>query len=158
MRLQLILGIHRATHRIGLYLGHATPGLSQGEAHLLAHLFEAGPCSVADLHTAFAHKRSTLTSYLDRLESRSLVVREVHPEDRRSFLVALTAKGKTAAGKVHEGLALLERAALAGMTEKEVAAFQAVLEAIQERSEELSASKGAGRGRGSSRARKGAGR
>src|SRR5678816_2098305 len=94
-RLQLVPFVHRTTHRIGLYLEAAeTPlGLSQGEAHLLAHLAEAGPCSVAELHRAFAHKRSTLTSYLDRLEARGDVTRDVRPEDRRSFTVRLTRGG-----------------------------------------------------------------
>jgi DNA-binding MarR family transcriptional regulator len=136
MPLRLIPGVHRATHRIGLYIDGATDlGVSQGEAHLLAHLLEAGACSIAELHAAFAHKRSTLTSYLDRLEGRGLVVRDVHPEDRRSFLVELTAKGKTVAGKVHGALLALERAALAGFSDDDVAVFQAVLEAIQKHSE-----------------------
>src|SRR5262249_36433686 len=86
-RLQLIPFVHRTTHRIGLYLEGAKPplGLSQGEAHLLAHLAEAGACSVAELHRAFAHKRSTLTSYLDRLEARGGIPRHGRPQDRRSL-------------------------------------------------------------------------
>jgi DNA-binding MarR family transcriptional regulator len=134
MRLQLIPGLHRATHRIALYLDATDPplGLTQGECHLLAHLHEAGPSSVAGLHGAFAHKRSTLTSYLDRLEKAGLVTRELRPEDRRSFLVSLTAAGKSAATRVHRRLAHLEDAALARLSERDVRGFQAVLHALQE--------------------------
>jgi DNA-binding MarR family transcriptional regulator len=134
MRLQLIPGVHRATHRIALYLDASDPplGLTQGECHLLAHLVEAGPSPVGSLHAAFAHKRSTLTSYLDRLERAGLVTRELRPEDRRSFLVSLTAAGKAAAARVHRRLAQLEDAALARLSERDLRGFQAVLHAVQE--------------------------
>jgi hypothetical protein len=38
----------------------------------------------------FAHKRSTLTSILDRLATRNLITREVGKTDRRTFIVTLT--------------------------------------------------------------------
>jgi DNA-binding MarR family transcriptional regulator len=133
-RLQLVPYVHRTTHRIGLYLDAAEPplGLSQGEAHLLAHLAEAGPCSVAELHRAFAHKRSTLTSYLDRLEARGDITRDVRPEDRRSFTVRLTRNGGRSATRVHQHLAALEDKALARLTERDLRGFQAVLHALSE--------------------------
>jgi len=133
-RLQLIPFVHRTTHRIGLYLEAAEPplGLSQGEAHLLAHLAEAGPCSVAELHKAFAHKRSTLTSYLDRLEARGDIARDVRPEDRRSFTVRLTRGGARTAARVHQHLAVLEDRALARLTERDLRGFQTVLHALSE--------------------------
>jgi DNA-binding MarR family transcriptional regulator len=133
-RLQLIPFVHRTTHRIGLYLEAAEPplGLSQGEAHLLAHLAEAGPCSVAELHRAFAHKRSTLTSYLDRLEARGDIARDVRPEDRRSFTVRLTRGGARTAARVHQHLAMLEDRALARLTERDLRGFQAVLHVLSE--------------------------
>lgn len=134
LRLQLIPFVHRTTHRIGLYLEGAEPplGLSQGEAHLLAHLAEAGACSVAELHRAFAHKRSTLTSYLDRLEARGDIARDVRPEDRRSFTVRLTRGGSKTAARVHQHLAMLEDRALARLTERDLRGFQAVLHALSE--------------------------
>ena len=133
-RLQLVPFVHRTTHRIGLYLDAAQPplGLSQGEAHLLAHLAEAGSSSVAELHRAFAHKRSTLTSYLDRLEARGDVTRDVRPEDRRSFTVRLTRTGARTAARVHQHLALLEDQALARLSERDLRGFQAVLHALSE--------------------------
>jgi DNA-binding MarR family transcriptional regulator len=132
-RLALIPGVHRATHRIGLWLDGAQPrlGVTQGEAHLLVHLAEEGPCAVSALHRAFAHKRSSLTSYLDRLESNGHVVRSLHPGDRRSFLVSLTPAGSAAAARVHRRLSALEAAALRRVGAREVQAFRAVLEALQ---------------------------
>ena len=132
--LRLVPGLHRATHRIALFLERADPplGVSQGEAHLLAHLAPVGACSVNELHAAFAHKRSTLTSYLDRLEAARLVRREVHPGDRRSFMVFLTARGEKTAQRVHERLAELERAVLGRVPAGAAAGFEAVLAAMLE--------------------------
>src|SRR5947209_9560066 len=98
MPLQLIHPIHRATHRIGLYLeALKEPGLTQGEAHILAVLAENPTAKVAELHESLAHKRSTLTSILDRLAGRGLITREVSQSDRRSFVIRPTRKGRTLA-------------------------------------------------------------
>ncbi len=134
MKLHLVPGLHRATHRVALYLDATSPPLrlTQGECHLLAHLHEAGPGPVGALYAAFAHKRSTLTSYLDRLERAGLITRALRPEDRRSFLVSLTATGVTAAARVHRRLARLEDAAVARLSARDVRGFQAVLHALQE--------------------------
>src|SRR5258708_38136010 len=73
MPLRLVPPIHRATHRIGLYLaGLRDDTLSQGEAHILALLAKTAPATIAELHRRLAHKRSTLTSILDRLVGRGL--------------------------------------------------------------------------------------
>ena len=83
--LQLVPAIHRATHRIGLYLAALTEeGLSQGEAHILALLATSGSSTIADLHKGLAHKRSTLTSILDRLADRGLITRAVGTGGRRA--------------------------------------------------------------------------
>jgi len=147
MPLQLIPDIHRATHRIGLHLEGAAPplGLTQGEAHLLAHLLEAGPSPLAALHAAFAHKRSTLTSYLDRLEARGLVTRTVSPEDRRAFVVALTREGRPLATRVHRRFTQLEDAALAALPARDVQGFRAVLAALLEAAAPAPARRGGGR-------------
>ncbi|MBN1209763.1 MAG: winged helix-turn-helix transcriptional regulator [Myxococcaceae bacterium] len=135
--LRLILEIHRATHRIGLFLEAAEPPLdvSQGEAHLLAWLLEAGDSPMSALHAAFAHKRSTLTSYVDRLEAKKLVRRELRPEDRRSFQVCLTAAGRALAARVHRHLEALEAAVLGKVGARDVEGFAKVLAALISASE-----------------------
>lgn len=136
--LRLVLDVHRATHRIGLYLEAAEPPLdvSQGEAHLLAYLLEVGDTSLGALHAAFAHKRSTLTSYVDRLEAKRLVRRELRPEDRRSFQVSLTAGGRALATRVHRRLEALEAAALEQLSTRDVEALTKGLQALAEAGEE----------------------
>lgn len=134
MPLRLIPAIHRATHRIGLLLQQPPHlGVNQGEAHILAHLEAAGPSTVAQLHRAFAHKRSTLTSILDRLEQRGLVRREISPRDRRSFIIRLTPQGGKLAGRVYKRLADLEAAVLKTTGQGQLRGFDRVVGAIETR-------------------------
>ena len=132
MRLELIFGVHRATHRIGLYIQRHAPDLTQAEAHILCHLHESGASPISALHQAFAHKRSTLTSVLDRLESRALIRRESSREDRRSFIVRLTPSGKKKAAKIHRQLVALEAGVLRGCDAATVERFGNVIRELEE--------------------------
>jgi DNA-binding MarR family transcriptional regulator len=134
MTLRLIPAVHRATHRIGLLLEQPPRlGVTQGEAHILAHLEGAGPSTVAQLHRGLAHKRSTLTSILDRLAHRGLVRREISPHDRRGFIIRLTPRGAKLAGRVYKRLAELESAILKTAGERQLRAFDRVVSAIEAR-------------------------
>ncbi|HJZ70126.1 MAG TPA: MarR family transcriptional regulator [Vicinamibacterales bacterium] len=152
MPLRLVPSIHRATHRIGLYLSDAgDDGLSQGEAHILALLASAAPATIADLHRGLAHKRSTLTSILDRLADRGFITRTVGIEDRRTFLIAPTARGRAVAARVKRHLADLELAVARRVTAADVAAFLKVVAAVEEeahaRTRRRAADRAAGRRR-----------
>lgn len=131
VHLRLIPHIHRATHRIGLYLADLREhGLSQGQSHILAQLAASSPATIADLHRGLAHKRSTLTSILDRLAERGLVTREVGREDRRTFVITPTAKGRAVARRVYHHLAALERAVGRRVTAAELRGFMSVTAAL----------------------------
>ena len=131
MALRFIPQIHRAAHRVALHverLGGA--GLTQAEAHVLAHLDGAGPATVAEVHRAFAHKRSTLTSILDRLEARRLIVRTSDARDRRTFVITLTGRGRTIARRVSRHLEAFEARVLASASPAEIGTFVRVLNAM----------------------------
>ena len=133
MPLRLVPPIHRATHRIGLYLASLRePGLSQGEAHILALLASSGASTIADLHRGLAHKRSTLTSILDRLTDRGFITRAVGAADRRTFVVTPTNKGRQVARRVHSHLTDLERAAVARVSSDDIRGFLKVVAAVEE--------------------------
>ena len=138
--LRLVPAIHRATHRIGLYLAALRQhDLSQGESHILAHLAASGPARVGDLHEGLAHKRSTLTSILDRLAARGLVTREVGLDDRRTFIISLTPRGRTVAHQVYRHLLELERAVAASVSSDEMRAFLKVLSAFEQKAQKRTA-------------------
>lgn len=133
MPLRLIPPIHRATHRVGLYLADLRElGLSQGEAHILAHLAGAAPATINDLHRGLAHTRSTLTSILDRLADREFITREVSAADRRTFVITPTAKGRQVARRIHGHLTDLEEAVAGRVTAQDVRGFMKVISAVEE--------------------------
>jgi DNA-binding MarR family transcriptional regulator len=133
MSSRLVPPIHRATHRIGLYLADlCDDGLSQGEAHILALLATSAPATIAELHRGLAHKRSTLTSILDRLADRGFITREVGADDRRTFVITPTAKGRQVARRVHWHLADLEDAVGRRVTAGDVKGFMKVVSAVED--------------------------
>src|SRR6266536_2278884 len=122
--LTLVPLIHRAKHRIGLFLADVRDGLSQGEAHILARLWATHRATIAELHADLAHKRSTLTSILDRLVERGYVTREVGVDDRRTFVIALTPRGAAVARHVDARLRALERQIAATVSNADLRAFR----------------------------------
>ena len=138
MPLRLVPPIHRATHRIGLYLaGLREHGLSQGEAHILALLATSAPATIAELHRGLAHKRSTLTSILDRLAARGFITRAVGADDRRTFVITPTAKGRRVARQVHRHLTGLEQAVARRVTIDDVKGFMKVVSAVEAAAHQL---------------------
>jgi len=135
--------LERAAHLIGVYLDPTASRLkvTQGEAHVLAHLARHGPAAIAALHREFGHKRSTLTNIIDRLENRKLVRRQVNPNDRRSFVVALTASGDRMARHVTATLDQLERDLVALVAARDLAGVTAVTTALQTLVEQQSEAK-----------------
>ena len=133
MPLRLVHPVHRATHRIGLYLDDLRErGLTQGEAHILGLLAHSGPANVAELHRGLAHKRSTLTSILDRLAKRGLITRAVGETDRRTFVVRPTAKGRKLAQRVQRHLSALERAVTRRVNAADIRGFTRVVTALEQ--------------------------
>lgn len=131
MALRIIPQIHRATHRVGLHIARlGGTSVTQAEAHVLAHLDEAGPSTIADVHRAFAHRRSTLTSILDRLQARGLIVRTSDARDRRTFVISLTARGRTVAGRVARHLEAFEARVLESASPSDLRTFVRVLNAM----------------------------
>src|SRR5215467_11443484 len=124
MPLRLVHPVHRATHRIGLYLDDLKErGLTQGEAHILALLAYSSPANVSQLHRGLAHKRSTLTSILDRLAKRGLITRAVGETDRRTFVVRTTVKGRKLAHRIRRHLSTLEHAVTRRVSAADIKGF-----------------------------------
>lgn len=129
MTLRLIPEIHRATHRIGIFLDGL--GITQGEGHILSHLAASGDATIAELHSTLAHRRSTLTSILDRLADRGWITRETDPDDRRSFIIRLSKSGKLAARKVYRELARIEGQAIGRVSKHDLRSVVATLQSLE---------------------------
>ena len=127
-RLQLVPLVHKAAHRIAVYLQQSDAGISQGEAHVLAHLVEHGDSTINEVHHAFGHRRSTLTNIVDRLQRNGLLERRINPADRRTLMLRLTPKGQRAGRRVHRALARLEATALKNVRKGDLAVLADVLQ------------------------------
>ncbi len=121
----------RAAHLIGVYVERSAGelGITQADAHVLAELHRHGPTQIAALHREFGHKRSTLTSILDRLERRKLIRREPNPDDRRSFVI-LSSPQERAASRVTDALDEVERSVRRALDSNELRSLQTVTEAV----------------------------
>ena len=94
-------------HAVGLFLDARLGGeVSQPEALVIMHLAH-GPATINDVHRAFLHRRSTLTSVLDRLENKAMIRRSSARDDRRSVRLELTARGFRAAESIAREFAAL---------------------------------------------------
>lgn len=124
--------LERATHAVGMRLegSLAAVGITQAEAHILGALADVGACSINDLHASFGHKRSTLTSILDRLEGRALIARAPHPESRRSVMIRLTTSGVDVARTVSALLQEIEDEVAHQVGGDDLAGFRRVIGAL----------------------------
>ena len=132
MALTFLSPLHRATRQIGLWFESRLTDFGGVEGHLLSYLVPYGPCTVTELVRVFGVKHSTMTSILDRLEDRGFVERKDNPEDKRSWLVGLTRKGRGAASRVNVLVDEIENAIGSRVTKRDLEGFNRVIEAIGE--------------------------
>ncbi len=130
----LVIELQRATHVAGVRLEALLSelGISQGEAHVLALLVDGAAHTVGELQRGLAHRPSTLSGILDRLESRKLIRRALNGADRRSFLVSLTRSGRVAARAVVAALQSVDDQATKGVAARDRAGFLAVARAFED--------------------------
>lgn len=132
MTLTFLSPLHRATRQIGLWFEAHLTELPGSEGHMLSYLLPYGPCTVSELVRVFGAKHSTMTSVLDRLEKRGYIERKENPEDKRSFLVGITPKGRKAAVRVNVLVEEIEREIGERVTKRDLEGFRKVMDAVAE--------------------------
>src|SRR5580765_5758487 len=70
---------------------------------ILEALLHKGPQSVRELGRRIDLTSGSMTTAVDRLETRGLVTRVDHATDRRTWVIHLTPEGKTVISKVFAG-------------------------------------------------------
>ncbi len=130
--LQILSPLHRASRQVALHLEGVSGqhGVSPSEGHLLTYLASYAPAPIGDLGRIFGLKGSTLTSMLDRLEERGLLLRRANPEDRRSLLLELTPEGESIAATLRQEIESLEAEILRRLPQRDLAGFRAVLDTL----------------------------
>jgi len=84
----------------GLLVGSAYANLHVNDVGLLAVLAEPGDWNVRKITRALKAPFSTVSSALDRLETRRLIARRRKPGDRRVVFIELTSTGARIAKKL----------------------------------------------------------
>jgi DNA-binding MarR family transcriptional regulator len=116
-------------------------GLTETDVLALQHLAWAGALTPGELATALQLTSGGTTALIQRLQRRDFVLREPHPDDRRSWLVRLSPSGEERAAQLYAPLVRDLDAATASLGEAErrvVADFLARISEIGEaRAEEL---------------------
>ena len=99
-----------------------TLGMSFGRSKALRAL-AAGPMRMSELTAKLTTDKPYTTLIVDDLERRGLVVRSVHPEDRRSKIVTATAAG-IAAAAVAEAILARPPVQMLALDAEELAALE----------------------------------
>jgi DNA-binding MarR family transcriptional regulator len=94
-------------------------GLDYQRMKVLAVLKEYPGCSMQQLSDLTVVDRTSLTHTVQLLVKKGLVHRESRETDRRSVVLALTAGGRKAYGKIAPMILKLNARSMAGFTEKE---------------------------------------
>jgi DNA-binding MarR family transcriptional regulator len=102
-------------------------GITPGEARTLVYVGRLAPLHQRELAVQMSVEPMTLVRYLDRLEERGLIRREVDPADKRAKLVSLSREAKPLLRTI---LALAQQAreeAMAGLSTTDVARLRSAL-------------------------------
>ena len=115
-------------------------GLNRGEVGVLSALRMTGPphvLSPTQLFRGLMLSSAGMTSRLDRLESRGLVVRRPDPDDRRGILVELTPRGAEMVDAAVVANTEQEELILAGMSREDQQVLASLLRTLLTRLESL---------------------
>ena len=132
--LKIVSPVHKALRQISEHLIRKMDEIDAPgwESHLLTYVEAYGPCRVSELRRVFGYHPSTLTSVLDRLESEGLLSRQPNTEDRRSILIAVTARGRRVGRAARKAVEEFEEEILQHLTGKDLKGFRRVMAAIAE--------------------------
>lgn len=118
----------------GMQQTFARFGLNAAKFDVLATLRRAGApyrLSPGELLKATMVASGTMTNRIARLEADGLVLRQLNPEDSRSFLIELSPAGLDLIDQVVEDHVVTQERMLAAMPEEERRAFKTLLSRAQ---------------------------
>jgi MarR family transcriptional regulator, 2-MHQ and catechol-resistance regulon repressor len=115
---------------------HKNVGLGDSDFRVLEALLREGPLPVNVIGEKVELTTGSITTAIDRMEGKWLVVRKNHPEDRRVRLVELTAKGRRLIEKAYARHALDIERAMSGLSRDERAELVDLLGRLGKASED----------------------
>jgi MarR family transcriptional regulator, transcriptional regulator for hemolysin len=106
-------------------------GVTPGEARTLVHVARAAPVRQSVLAEQMGVEAMTLSTFLDRLEERGLVLREPDPSDRRAKLVKATPAAAALLPRIRKVGEMVRREAEEGIDPADWANFLATLKRLR---------------------------
>ena len=97
---------------------------------ILEALLHKGPQAVSDLGRRIDLTSGSMTTAIDRLETRRLVTRADHPTDRRAWVIHLTPDGEALITKVFDGHQSAMEQAMRGLSRSERATLTDLLKRL----------------------------
>jgi len=114
----VMMKAHRTLQRLATHsIESSDMGLS--DFAVMEMLLHKGPQPVNEIGRRIELTSGAITTAVDRLESRGLVTREAHENDRRARIVRLTARGKEQAVKLFAGHKTAMDLAASGLSKAE---------------------------------------
>lgn len=112
--------------------------LCDSDFRVLEALLHKGPLPVNVIGQKVDLTTGSITSAVDRLEEKRLVVRKNHPDDRRIRVVELTSKGRPLIEKAYAQHQLDMEEAVRGLSRQERSVLVNLLKRLGKASEEVS--------------------
>lgn len=106
-------------------------GLTAGQPKILDYLSEHDGAGQREIAAACHIEAASLSSTLNGMETKGIIERRRRGNDRRSYGVFMTEKGKSLCRRVEDTFARLEIELLSGIPNVEKAELEALLENIQ---------------------------
>lgn len=104
--------------------------LTPGQMHTIEIVGHSGPLRMKELAEKVGVTTGTLTVTVDNLERLGLLERKPHASDRRSFLVALTARGNELFARHHHFHVKLTQEMISSLTAEEAHMFEQILDKV----------------------------
>jgi len=114
-------------------------GLGNSDFRVLEALLHKGPLPVNIIGEKVELTTGSITTAVDRMEAKSLVVRRNYPEDRRIRLVELTAKGRRLIERAYARHAIDMEEAMSALSRHDRLALIELLKRLGKGAEEPSA-------------------
>ena len=121
--------LHRAAQRMRTATGEQAEkhGIQLRDHIVLSALHKTPNLTQVELGKTLGLDKTTLMSQLDRLERAELIHRQSDPRDRRTRIPQITAQGEAVRSSVADASEQVEKAALAGFSDDQVALFRRML-------------------------------
>ena len=124
------IGLVRRRIQVHAKDAYAPLGLGPQQAKLVRHIGRLAPVSQAELARETDTDRALLGRIIEALVERGLVTRARGKEDRREWILDLTAEGKRVRARIEKLRRDLAAHIVAGIDERDLAAFDRIAKQI----------------------------